>query len=138
MFFFSALMYRIKLISHFNRGQRYLQIDTSHYYFLHSHISVNLHFHLSFSVFFCFILCSLSRKNDVRSNSNSYLSLLYLSFIFPSYIPNVDSNNRICLRRCVVCSSHQIRTRTSYICTECDAPLCVPICFKDYHTKLHY
>ena len=126
MFFFSALMYRTKLISQFNRGQQYLQIDTSHYYFLHSHISVNLLFHLSFSVFFCFILCSLSRKNDVRSNSNSYLSLLCLSFIEIKWPPYI------------VCSSHQVRTRTSYICTECDAPLCVPICFKDYHTKLHY
>ena len=128
MFFFSVLMYKTKLISQFNRGQQYFQIDTLDYYFLHSHIFVNLLFHLSFSVF-CLILCSLSRKSGLGLITERH---------FPSYIPNIDRDNRICRRRCVVCSSHQVRTQTTYICTECDAPLCVPVCFKDYHTKLHY
>jgi hypothetical protein len=78
------------------------------------------------------------RSTSVGRPMNQPAPLRLTERHFPSYIPNVDSNNRICRRRCVVCSSHQVRTVTTYICTECDAPLCVPVCFKDYHTKLHY
>ena len=41
-------------------------------------------------------------------------------------------------RKCVVCASHVIRSDTRYICLDCDAPLCIINCFKDYHTKMDY
>ena len=78
------------------------------------------------------------RSTSVGKPMSQPASLRLTERHFPSYIPNVDRDNRICRRRCVVCSSHQVRTQSTYICTECDAPLSVPVCFKDYHTKLHY
>ncbi|KAG8333851.1 hypothetical protein J6590_102087, partial [Homalodisca vitripennis] len=30
------------------------------------------------------------------------------------------------------------RKETSWWCPDCTVPLCVPVCFKNYHTKANY
>ena len=41
-------------------------------------------------------------------------------------------------RKRVFCPSHDIRSDTRYIYLDCDAPLCIVDCFKDYYTKMDY
>ena len=56
---------------------------------------------------------------------------------FPALIPQTTQLEQP-RRRCVVCSSHDLRRVTQYMCPDCDAPLCIVDCFKDYHTKTNY
>lgn len=57
---------------------------------------------------------------------------------FPDNIPQVESSKQKTRRDCIVCSSQKKRQKTFYMCLECNVPLCVTPCFKDYHTKVHY
>lgn len=56
---------------------------------------------------------------------------------FISEIPQTNQARKP-QRRCVVCSSHNIRKDTRYMCQKCDISLCMNECFENYHTKLHY
>ena len=56
---------------------------------------------------------------------------------FPSLIPQTLQSKQP-QRKCVVCASHNIRRDTRYFCADCDAPLCIVDCFRDYHTKVNY
>ena len=55
----------------------------------------------------------------------------------PSLIPQTLLSKQS-QRKCVVCESYDIPRDTRYLCLECDAPLYIIDCFKDYHTKLSY
>jgi len=58
---------------------------------------------------------------------------------FPAHIEErTPGNDRIERRRCVVCSSRGTRVLSTFICLDCNAALCVPECFRIYHTNLHY
>lgn len=60
------------------------------------------------------------------------------------HFPSINSGEvkKKISRRCHVHSNTKLnpqsRKDTSYECNECDKPLCLEPCFKDYHTKLHY
>ena len=55
---------------------------------------------------------------------------------FPSIIPQTLQSKQS-QRKCVVCTSHNTRRDTRYFCADCDAPLCIVDCFRDYHTKMN-
>ncbi len=56
---------------------------------------------------------------------------------FPSLIPQTSQLEQP-RRQCVVCSSHNLRRVTQYMCSDCNVSLCIVDCFKDYHTKTNY
>ena len=64
---------------------------------------------------------------------------------FPDLIPPVPGakRQRPC-RDCKACNPSKRnrhgfkRKQTSFWCPECEVPLCVPECFRVYHTVLHY
>jgi len=39
-------------------------------------------------------------------------------------------------KNCKVCTKNKIRKQTQYQCRECNVPLCVGICFEDFHKSL--
>jgi hypothetical protein len=39
-------------------------------------------------------------------------------------------------KNCKVCTKNKIRKQTQYQCRECDVPLCVGICFEDFHKSV--
>lgn len=53
---------------------------------------------------------------------------------FAEHIPGTSSKPNIS-RRCKLCYSSGIRRETRFWCLDCKFPLCVPKCFKEYHTK---
>lgn len=59
---------------------------------------------------------------------------------FPEFIPPTQKKNNP-TRQCAMCSrkrdntGNRIRKETRYLCPNCQVPLCVVPCFKDYHTK---
>lgn len=62
---------------------------------------------------------------------------------FPKRIPP-NPGKRAPTRCCKVCCSHsgpdgkKMRKETSFMCGDCDVPLCVEPCFEIYHTKKNY
>lgn len=42
------------------------------------------------------------------------------------------------MRKCFVCSSHNTRKETRYMCATCNKAFCVVPCFSNYHTKINY
>jgi len=59
---------------------------------------------------------------------------------FPDYAgrSSGSSGSRRQRKRCVVCSKAGNEVKTLYKCEQCDVALCIPICFKSYHTNLTY
>ena len=64
---------------------------------------------------------------------------------FVSKIPSTPGAKRKNpTRDCVACNITKAkrdgfkRKQTSYMCTECEKPLCIPDCFRVYHTHKHY
>ena len=55
---------------------------------------------------------------------------------FPSHLPCTPSG-RMAQKECVVCSKKRGRGRktTSFMCKECQHPMCIIPCFELYHTK---
>jgi len=48
----------------------------------------------------------------------------------------VEGNGRRRRRRCVNCyEDNQRESRSTYFCSKCDAGLCFPECFQEYHRK---
>jgi len=56
---------------------------------------------------------------------------------FPPLIPQT-SQSKEPQKKCGVCTSHNVRSDTRYMCVDCNVPLCIVDCFKDYHTKKNY
>ena len=63
---------------------------------------------------------------------------------FPSAIPAVATAKRKPRRDCVACNASKsdrqgfVRGQSSFECLECQVTLCVPDCFREYHTKQDY
>ena len=64
---------------------------------------------------------------------------------FPVYLPSKPGAKRKHpVRDCVACNPGKSkhvgfkRQQSSYMCDKCEVPLCVPGCFKVYHTHKHY
>lgn len=56
---------------------------------------------------------------------------------FVSLIP-ATQKKKTTQRKCVVCAKHDKRSDTRYMCSLCNVPLCLLICFERYHTCKHY
>ncbi|XP_050509345.1 piggyBac transposable element-derived protein 4-like [Diabrotica virgifera virgifera] len=56
---------------------------------------------------------------------------------FPSHVPPTTSR-KVGLRKCVVCAKNKKRKETSFMCRECNVPLCVVNCFERFHTIKHF
>lgn len=56
---------------------------------------------------------------------------------FPTHTSDTPSG-KTCQRRCIVCSEKRGRGRktTTYMCRQCNLPMCVVPCFELYHTKV--
>lgn len=64
---------------------------------------------------------------------------------FVSKIPSTpEAKRKNPTRDCVACNITKTKRdgfkkkQTSYMCTECEKPLCIPDCFRVYHTHKHY
>lgn len=56
---------------------------------------------------------------------------------FPSQVPPTDKKKEA-QKRCVVCAKSGHRKDTRYMCSDCNAPLCIINCFERYHTVKNY
>lgn len=60
---------------------------------------------------------------------------------FPSKVPS-NGGSRLKTRTCFVCShskrKQRKRSSSRFECEDCNVGLCVPDCFKEYHTLLHF
>jgi hypothetical protein len=68
------------------------------------------------------------RPTTIGRPSISHCPLHLTARYFPSLIPQTSQSKQP-QRKCVVCTSHNIRHDTRYMC---------PDCFKDYHTEMNY
>ncbi len=63
---------------------------------------------------------------------------------FPALIPHAAGKKKRPLRDCVACNGPKkdrvgfSRGQSSYECRECQVTLCMPDCFREYHTKQDY
>jgi hypothetical protein len=54
------------------------------------------------------------------------------------FIDYIKINNQRRKRVCYVCSARNVKKITSFLCKECNIPLCVGKCFRLYHTKENF
>jgi len=79
-----------------------------------------------------------SERNRVGRPSNAPTPLRLVARHFPDNVPQDPKSRERSRRNCIVCSAKQIRQRSYFMCLDCNVPLCVPNCFRIYHTKLHF
>lgn len=78
------------------------------------------------------------KRRKIKGEHSLHLTCRHL----PSKIKsNIDGKNT-CQKRCHVHMLTNLKPRvrkdTSYECADCNTPLCLEPCFKEYHTKLSY
>nr|XP_022904169.1 piggyBac transposable element-derived protein 4-like [Onthophagus taurus] len=56
---------------------------------------------------------------------------------FPSLVPPTEKKKHA-QKRCVVCAKHDKRSDSRYMCSKCNAGLCLIPCFENYHTIKNY
>ena len=76
-----------------------------------------------------------------RIQEQVYMSRHYLMNL-PVTTEGKASKRKSGQKRCKVCNEtvckNKKRKVTSYMCAECQAPLCIGDCFRDYHSKVKY
>ena len=77
-------------------------------------------------------------RPKVGRRSSSFPPQRFIAEHFPDNIPQVETSKNKTRRDCIVCSSKNIRQKTFCMCIDCNVPLCVTPCFKQYHCNLHY
>lgn len=76
-----------------------------------------------------------------RSSSGGTNPIRLSARHFPSAVPATQGNPRP-RRKCHVCRHTERRERrrqsTHWMCADCGVALCLPDCFRDYHTRVHF
>ena len=81
--------------------------------------------------------CGPQRATTIGKSSTGDSPLCLTARHFPALTPQTSQSNQA-QRKCIVCASYIIRSDTPYICPDCDVPLYIVDCFKEYHTKMNY
>lgn len=81
------------------------------------------------------------RNTTGRRRSQAPASLRLSSRHYPEAVPSTEKKDKP-RRACHVCKWTTVREKrrkdTTWMCRECDVPLCLPDCFRNFHTKLNF
>nr|AAD38875.1 transcription factor [Molgula oculata] len=53
---------------------------------------------------------------------------------FAEVTKKTDQRGELLQEQCIVCKTHNKKKKTKYLCPDCSVHLCIPLCFKRFHT----
>lgn len=92
-------------------------------------------------------MVTIQLTNTLDYTQHATKSLIYVLLPgrhFPDKIPPTEKKAqptrvcKVCSEKCKAESGKAGRKETSWWCPDCAVPLCMPECFKIYHTKANY